>query len=223
MVMIPALIGRKVGMTQVFDEKGTVHPVTVVQAGPCVVLQIKSAGGSDRYNAVQIGFEDVKPQRARRPEIGHAAAAHTRAKRLVREVRQPAEPADVAVGQTLTVGVFEGVGFVDVIGTTKGKGFAGVMKRHHFGGQPASHGTERKHRSPGSIASHGTNRGHGGDIKKGKRMAGHMGAAQCTSRNHRLVRIDPENNLLLISGSVPGPNGGVLFVRKSRTAKTPQA
>ena len=221
--MIPALIGRKVGMTQVFDDKGAVHPVTVVQAGPCVVLQIKSAGGSDRYNAVQIGFEDVKPQRARRPEIGHAAAAHTRPKRQVREVRHPAEPADVAVGQTLTVGVFEGVGFVDVIGTTKGKGFAGVMKRHHFGGQPASHGTERKHRSPGSISSHGTDRGHGGDIKKGKRMAGHMGAVQCTSRNHRLVRIDAENNLLLISGSIPGPNGGVLFVRKSRTARAPQA
>jgi len=127
------------------------------------------------------------------------------------------------VGATLTVEVFEGVPFVDVIGTTKGKGFAGVMKRHHFGGQPASHGTERKHRSPGSIAAHATNRGWGGDIKKGKRMAGHMGNVRCTSRNHKLVSVDKENHLLLIQGSVPGANGGYVMIRASKKAGAAKA
>lgn len=216
--MYPALIGKKVGMTQVFDENGTVHPVTVVQAGPCVVLQVKNAR-PDGYEAVQIGFEDLRYHRAARPAMGHAAVAKTRPKKFVREVRLESPAEDVQLGQTWTVDVFKGVAYVDVTGSTKGKGFAGVMKRHGFKGMPASHGTERKHRAPGSISSHGTDLGHGGNIKKGKRMAGHMGAACCTSRNHRLVRVDAENGLLLIKGSLPGPNGGVLFVRKSHTAK----
>ena len=215
--MLPALLGKKIGMTQVYDENGDLHPVTVVKAGPCCVLQIKTTE-RDGYEAVQIGFEDVKPHRASKPQIGHAARAGTRPKKFVREVRlgEPAE--DIQPGQTMTVEVFEGVGYVDVIGTTKGKGFAGVMKRHGFKGQPASHGVERKHRSPGSIGAHASNAGWGGDIKKGKRMAGHMGAVRCTSRNHRLVGIDKENNLLLIKGSVPGANGGYLLIRKSKTA-----
>jgi len=217
--MYPALIGRKVGMTQVFDDQGVVHPVTVVQAGPCVVLQVKTAE-VDRYQAVQIGFEDVKPSRASRPATGHAAKANTRPKRLTREIRLDAGSDPVGdVGETWTVTIFEGIEYVDVVGTTKGKGFAGVMKRHAFRGLSASHGTERKHRSPGSIGSHGTDLGHGGNIKKGKRMAGHMGAARCTSRNHRLIGIDAENGLLLIKGSVPGPNGGYVVVRRSRTAR----
>jgi len=215
--MLPALLGKKIGMTQVYDENGDLHPVTVVKAGPCCVLQIKTTE-RDGYEAVQIGFEDVKPHRASKPQIGHAARAGTRPKKFVREVRlgEPAE--DIQPGQTMTVEVFEGVGYVDVIGTTKGKGFAGVMKRHGFKGQPASHGVERKHRSPGSIGAHASNAGWGGDIKKGKRMAGHMGAVRCTSRNHRLVGIDKENDLLLIKGSVPGANGGYLLIRKSKTA-----
>ena len=216
--MYPALIGKKIGMTQVFDEQGAVHPVTVLQAGPCVVLQVKNRSGADKYDAVQIGLEDLKPQRAGRPAIGHAAKAHTRPKRVVRELRL-AEAPQAAAGETWTVQAFDGIAYVDVIGTSKGKGFQGVMKRHHFGGQPASHGTERKHRSPGSIGSHGTDRGHGGDIKKGKRMAGHMGHARVTSRNHRLIAVDAENNLLLIKGPLPGPDGGYLFVRKSKTAR----
>ena len=216
--MVPVLIGKKVGMTQVFDEGGTVHPVTVVLAGPCVVLQVKTAR-RDGYEAVQIGFEDLGPARARKPAVGHAAKAKTRPKKVLREVRLGAPDEDAEPGQTLTVEAFKDIGFVDVVGTTKGKGFAGVMKRHRFRGQPASHGTERKHRSPGSISSHGTDLGHGGNIKKGKRMAGQMGAVRCTSRNHRLIGIDVENNLLLIKGSLPGPNGGYLFVRQSRTAK----
>ena len=209
-------------MTQIFDEAGNVQPVTVVQAGPCVVLQVKSVQ-TDGYDAVQIGYEDVRPQRATKPAVGHAARAGTWPKKVIREVRLAGPAEDIEVGQTLTVEVFQDVAYVDVTGTTKGKGFAGVMKRHNFRGQPASHGTERKHRSPGSISSHGTDLGHGGNIKKGKRMAGHMGAARCTSRNHRLLGVDVENNLLLIKGSLPGANGGYLFIRKSRTAKEKNA
>ena len=205
-------------MTQVFDEGGVVHPVTVVRAGPCVVLAVKTPD-TDGYSAIQIGFEDVKPQRASKPAVGHAARAGTAPKKIVRELRLDAEPADAQPGQTWTVDAFEGVAFVDVLGTSKGKGFAGVMKRHGFKGMPASHGTERKHRHGGSIASHGTDRGHGGDIKKGKRMGGQMGSARCTVRNCRLVSVDAENDLLLIKGALPGPNGGYVFVRQSRTAR----
>lgn len=217
--MYPALIGKKVGMTQVFADNGVVCPVTVVLAGPCVVMQVKKTDEKDGYDAVQIGFEDVKTRRATKPAIGHAEQAKTAPKRIIREVRMPDVQADADVGATLTVDLFEGVNFVDVTGTTKGKGFAGGVKRHGFKGQLASHGVERKHRSPGSIGGHGTDLGHGGNIKKGKKMAGHMGAAQSTSRNHRLVGIDAENNLLLIKGALPGPNGGYLFVKKSRTAR----
>jgi len=213
--MYPALIGRKVGMTQVFDEAGAVQPVTVVRAGPCVVLQVKSTD-RDGYEAVQIGFEDVRPQRAARPLVGHCAAAKTRPKKIIREVRAVGGDLAASVGETWTVEAFDQVEFVDVVGTTKGKGFAGVMKRHGFSGQPATHGTERKHRSPGSIGSHGTDLGHGGSIKKGKRMAGHMGHVRRSLRRHRLMGVDAENNLLLIKGSVPGPNGGYVLVRKSR-------
>ncbi len=220
--MYPALIGRKIGMTQVFDETGAVQPVTVVQAGPCVVLQVKTAE-TDGYDAVQIGFEDVRPQRATKPAIGHAARAKTRPKKMIREIRVVGEPIEAETGEQWTVEAFGDVEFVDVVGTSKGKGFAGVMKRHNFHGLGASHGTERKHRSGGSIASHGTDLGHGGNIKKGKRMAGHMGAARVKARNHRLVAVDAEDNLLLIKGSVPGANGGYVLVQKSRTARVTKA
>jgi large subunit ribosomal protein L3 len=216
--MLSALLGKKIGMTQVYDDDGNIHPVTVIQAGPCSVLQVKTAV-SDGYDAVQLGFEDVKPHRTTKPLIGHAAKSGSAPKKFIREYRLGDGPTDVETGAVLTVEAFEGVEYVDVIGTTKGKGFAGVMKRHHFGGQPASHGTERKHRSPGSISAHATNRGWGGDIKKGKKMAGHMGAVRCTSRNHKLVGIDKENNLLLIKGAVPGANGGFVIVRVSKTAR----
>ena len=216
--MYPALIGRKVGMVQIFDETGSVHPVSVVQAGPCVVLQVKTTD-RDGYESVQIGFEDVKPSRATQPTVGHCAAAKARPKKAIREIGLLPEQAEAAVGETWTVEAFNEVEFVDVIGTTKGKGFAGVMKRHGFRGMPASHGTQRKHRHPGSLASHGTDLGHGGNIKKGKRMPGHMGAVRRTTRNHRLMGVDAKNNLLLIKGPVPGANGGYVFVRKSRTAR----
>jgi large subunit ribosomal protein L3 len=219
--MVPAILGKKVGMTQVFDDKGVIHPVTVVQAGPCNVFQVKTVE-TDGYNAVQLGFGDIRPQRALKPMIGHAAKVGCKPKRFCREVRLDEALADVQPGQAVTVEVFEGVTFVDVIGTSKGKGYAGVMKRHHFTGQPASHGTERKHRSPGSISAHATNRGWGGDIKKGKRMSGHMGMVRITSKHNKLVAIDKENNLLLIQGSVPGANGGYVFIKASKTIRQPQ-
>lgn len=215
--MTPALLGKKLGMTRVYDEKGTIVPVTVVQAGPCHVTQVKTTE-SDGYNAVQLGFEDVKPRYTTIPLIGHAAKAGVGPKRHFREIRLK-DKSDVAPGAQVTVDLFKEVPFVDVIGKSKGKGFAGGMKRHHFGGQPASHGTERKHRSPGSIASHATWRGQCGKPKKGLRMAGHMGSARITTRNHPLVKIDPENNLLLIKGALPGANGSLLFIRKSITAR----
>jgi len=216
--MYPALLGRKIGMTQVFEPTGARVPVTLVEAGPCVVLQVKRADGPDGYNAVQLGFADVKPHRSTLPQIGHARRAQTAPKRFIREVRL-SEPPDRNVGETLTVDIFQqaGVKFVDVIGVTKGRGFAGPMKRWGFGGQPASHGTERKHRSPGSIGSRAAERGRSGCIKKGKRMAGHMGHVRRTASCQLLVGVDPENNLLLIRGSVPGPNGGFVVVRKSKT------
>lgn len=216
--MLPALLGKKIGMTQVYDESGDISPVTVVQAGPCSVLQVKTAE-TDGYDAVQIGFEKIKAHRAAKPQIGHARKAGAGAARFVREVRLPTGDDAVEPGQELTVELFEDVAYVDVIGTTKGKGFAGTMKRYNFKGQPASHGVERKHRSPGSIASHSSNAGTGPKIKKGKRMAGHMGSARCTSRNHKLVRVDKENNLLLIRGPLPGANGGYLIIRASKTAR----
>ena len=215
--MTPALIGRKVGMTRVYDEKGKVMPVTVVEAGPCAVTQVKTVE-TDGYNAVQLGFEDVKAKYTTMPLIGHAAKAGVGPKKAFREIKLK-DATDKKAGDTVTADIFNDVKFVDVIGVSKGKGTAGVMKRHHFGGQPASHGTERKHRSPGSLASRATWRGQSGKPKKGVRMAGHMGMDQVTTRNHPLVKVDAANNLLLIKGALPGPNGTLLFVRKSITAK----
>lgn len=215
--MQAALIGKKIGMTRVYDEEGTIVPVTVIQAGPCAVLQVKTAEAKDGYNAVQLGFEDVKAHRSTLPMIGHAAAAGTGPKRVLQEVRLGDSP-EARPGDVWTVELFEtaDIRFVDVIGTTKGRGFAGVMKRYGFGGQPASHGTERKHRSAGGIGANAPS-GLGRAIKKGKRMAGHMGHVRRTARNQRLMRVDKENHLLLVKGSVPGPNGGYLLVRQTMT------
>ena len=216
--MTPALLGKKLGMTRIYDEKGAIVPVTVVQAGPCNVTQVKTADGKDKYNAVQIGFGEIKAKFSTFPLIGHTAKAGVGPRKHFREIRLK-DATDKAAGDVVDASIFEGVQYVDVIGTSKGKGTAGVMKRHHFGGQPASHGTERKHRSPGSLASRATWRGQSGKPKKGVRMAGHMGMDQVTTRNHPLVKLDRENNLLLIKGALPGPNGGLLFVRKAVTAR----
>lgn len=212
--MIPALLGTKIGMTRILVEGGVAEPVTVVRVGPCVVMQVKTKD-SDGYDAVQLGFEDVKPHRSTKGLIGHAAKANCGPKRYLREVRLD-KPAEVAAGDVLTVAEFgEGaVGHVDVSATTKGKGFQGVMKRHGFGGMCASHGTERKHRTSGGIGASAP-RGTGRSVKKGKRMSGHMGHVRATISCLPLLKVDTENHLLLIRGSVPGPAGGLLYVRKS--------
>ena len=211
------LLGKKIGMTQVYDEQGKMTPVTVLQAGPCTILQVKTPQ-TDGYNAVQLGYEDIKPSRVKKPAQGHAQKASTTPKRFVREWRLAADQeSEYNAGDNIDVGLFAEIKFVDVIGTSKGKGFAGVMKRHGFGGFPASHGTERKHRAAGSISSYGSDAGHGGNLKKGKRMAGRMGGARVTTKHHQLVRVDSENNLLVVKGAVPGPVGGYVEIRSSRT------
>ncbi len=204
-------------MTQVYDESDRMLPVTVIQAGPCTIMQVKTIG-TDGYNAVQLGFDDIKPSRRKNSQIGHAEKAHTEPKKFVREMRLPnsVEP-EYKIGDTITVLVFAENEFVDVVGTSKGKGFAGVMKRHGFSGFPASHGTERKHRAAGSISSFASDAGHGPGPKKGKKMAGHMGNCRVTTKNHRLVAIDKEKNLLVVKGSVPGPAGGYCLVRSAKT------
>jgi len=216
--MTPALLGKKVGMTRVYDAKGAIVPVTVVEVEPNVITQVKTADGKDGYHAVQLGYEEIKPKFSTFPLIAHCAKAGATPRRHFAEVRLK-DATDKKVGDVVNVSVFDGVQYVDVIGTSKGKGFAGVMKRHHFGGQPASHGTERKHRSPGSIASRATWRGQCGKPKKGLRMAGHMGMDQVTTRNHPLVQVDAAKNLLLIKGALPGANGALLYIRKSVTAR----
>lgn len=212
--MTPGLLGTKIGMTRIIAEGGLVEPVTVIKAGPCVAMQIKTKE-RDGYDAVQLGFVDVKPHRATMPAIGHAAKANTGAKRFQREIRLHG-PATVQQGDVLTVAQF-GKGaceYVDVSGVSKGKGAQGVMRRHGFGGMCASHGTERKHRSAGGIGAHAP-RGTGQSVKKGKRMAGHMGNVKRTIGPLRVLKVDAENDLLLIRGSVPGPNGGMVVVQQA--------
>lgn len=213
--MTPGLLGTKVGMTSIIVDRGRCEPVTVVKAGPCVVLAIKTNDNAG-YEAVQLGFGDTKPNRSTMAMIGHCAKADTGPKKHIHEFRL-VEPTDVSRGDVLTVEQFtnDEVKYVDVTGTTKGKGFAGAMKRHGFGGKEATHGVERKHRSPGSIGGHST-LGTGRGVKKGKKMAGHMGCVTRTVPSLQLLKVDSENDLLLIRGSVPGPNGSVVVIRKSK-------
>ncbi len=208
-----ALLGKKLGMTRVYVDKGVAVPVTAIELGPCVVTQLRTKE-KDGYTAVQVGFDEVAPRNSTIPVIGHDHKAGTTPKRFHREFRvSEKDLANYTLGQVLTAAAFEKTAFVDVIGTSKGKGFAGVMKRHNFKGLFASHGTERKHRSPGSIGGLGSNRGYGGGLLKGKRMAGHMGAERVTARSLDIIRIDTAKNLLLVKGPVPGPNNGMVEVR----------
>ncbi len=213
------LLGKKVGMTRVYDPAGRLIPVTVIEAGPCTVTQVKTTE-TDGYEAIQVGFDEVKESRRKKPQIGHTEKAGTTPKRFVKEYRFCGKPeTEYQAGDALTVALFAETKYVDVIGTSKGKGYAGVMKRHGFGGFPASHGTERKHRAPGSISSFASNAGTGGHPKKGKRMSGHMGDCRVTTKNHSLVSIDEEKNLLVVKGAIPGPAGGYCIIQ---TAKRPQ-
>lgn len=213
--MATTLLGRKIGMTRLYNAAGKNVPVTVIQAGPCFVSQIKTAE-NDGYSAVQLAFDEVKPRNSTIPLIGHDGKAGLAPRRFHREFRATAkELENYQLGQEVGAAAFEAIKFVDVMGQSKGKGFEGVMKRWNFGGQPASHGTERKHRSGGSIASHATNRGFSGRPKKGKKMAGHLGDERTTVRSLEVVAIDKDRNLVMVKGPVPGANQGFVVIREA--------
>ncbi|NDC52766.1 MAG: 50S ribosomal protein L3 [Planctomycetia bacterium] len=226
-----SLLGRKVGMTQVFDADGTAVPVTVIEAGPCPILTVRTPG-RDGYSAVQVGFLDKPRRLASRSVRGQVARLDSRrSKRLAEGGAEPVPKADcepkrfvrefrgayegAAVGQVLTVELFEGVPAVDVTGTTKGRGTAGVMKRHGFKGQRASHGVKKVHRHQGGTSMNTSP----ARVFKGKRMAGRYGNERSTMRNLRLVRIDKDHNLLLVRGAVPGPDGSFVVVRQTNKIK----
>lgn len=225
--MAKGLLGRKVGMTQVYDQDGNAIPVTVLEAGPCHVLQVRTVD-RDGYEAVQLGFLDKPRRLAIRSERGHVAKisskrvksrtvagveppvkADCEPQRFVREL--PGAPGELAVGAKLTVGVFEGVKAVDVTGITKGRGFSGVIKRHGFEGQRASHGTKKVHRHAGGTGMHSDP----SRVFKGTRMAGRYGGVRVTVRNLKVVRVDADNNLLLVHGAIPGPNGAYVVIRET--------
>src|SRR5919206_616762 len=201
------LLGEKLGMTQVFDENNRLVPVTVVKAGPCVVTQVRTPE-VDGYSAVQLGFGEIDPRKVNKPEGGHFTKAGVTPRRHLVELRT-SDAGTYTVGQELTTDVFDGVAKVDVIGTSKGKGTAGVMKRHGFKGLSASHGTQRKHRSPGSIGGCATP----SRVFKGMKMAGRMGHVRVTTQNLTVHRVDAESGLLLIKGALPGPKGGLVLVK----------
>jgi large subunit ribosomal protein L3 len=204
---IKGVLGEKLGMTQVFDEAGRIVPVTVVQAGPCVVTQVRTPD-VDGYSAVQLAYGAIDPRKVNKPEAGHFRKAGVPPRRYLIEVRT-SDASEYTLGQEVTVEAFEAGQQIDVVGTSKGKGFAGVMKRHNFKGLSASHGTERKHRSPGSVGACATP----SRVFKGVRMAGRMGGVRTTTQNLTLHAIDADANLLLVKGAVPGPAGGLVYVR----------
>jgi large subunit ribosomal protein L3 len=215
MAKVAGILGKKVGMTQLFDDKGDVHPATVLQAGPCVVTQHKSQT-RDGYDAAQIGLvEFVKESRLTKPARGHLAKHNLPPVKFMREVPiEVGEKADgdgaLKVGERVLVDIFDGERFVDVVGISKGRGFAGVVRRHHFAGGPKSHGS--MFQITGSIGSSA----FPSRVFKGMRMSGHMGTDRVTVRNLRVLGVDKEDNLLVVEGSVPGPNGGYLVITKAK-------
>ncbi len=208
--MLKGLIGRKIGMTQIFDESGRAIPVTLLEAGPCFVSQVKTAE-TDGYSAVQLAFGEVKPKRLSKAELGHLKTNNLPPVRVLREFRTK-KLEDINPGDELKASVFAAGEYVDVIGTSKGKGFAGAMKRHGFHGGPKSHGQSDRQRSPGSSGS-GTTPGR---VYKGKRRPGHMGDVQVTSSHIRIAMVDPERNLIAVQGSVPGAKGGTVVIKEAR-------
>jgi len=201
------VLGEKLGMTQVFDANNRIVPVTVVKAGPCVVTQVRTPD-KDGYSAVQLAFGAIDPRKVSKPEAGHFAKAGVPPRRFLIEIRT-GDASSYSVGQEVTAAIFADGAKVDVIGTSKGKGYAGVMKRHNFKGLGAGHGVQRKHRSPGSIGACATP----ARVFKGTRMAGRMGSARTTTLNLTVHAVDAERGLLLIKGAVPGPRGGTVLVR----------
>jgi large subunit ribosomal protein L3 len=206
---IKGILGEKLGMTQVWDENNRVVPVTVVKAGPNVVTQVRT-NDTDGYEAVQIAFGEIDPRKVNKPLKGHFAKADVTPRRHLVELRT-SDAAEYSLGQEITAEVFEAGVKVDVTGKSKGKGFAGVMKRHNFRGLGAGHGVQRKHRSPGSIGGCATP----GRVFKGLRMAGRMGHVKVTTQNLTVHRVDTDSGLILIKGAVPGPKGGLVFLKSA--------
>ncbi|MCJ7703141.1 MAG: 50S ribosomal protein L3 [Anaerolineales bacterium] len=207
--MLKGLIGKKIGMTQIFDDTGGAIPVTLIEAGPCYVTQVRTVE-RDQYSAVQLGFSETKPKRLTGGQLGHLKRNDTPPLRFLREFR--AKEADINEGDQVTVDVFSVGDYVDIIGTSKGKGFAGVVKRYGFAGGPKTHGQSDRQRAPGSIgATSGTAR-----VFPGKRMPGHMGNKRVTAQNLKVVMVDAERNLLGIRGSVPGSKGGMVVIKEAR-------
>jgi large subunit ribosomal protein L3 len=205
------LLGKKIGMTQIFSEEdGSVLPVTLIEAGPCLVVQKKTVE-TDGYDALQLGFEDIKESKLTKPLLGHFKKANITPKRLLKEFRIEEGIDKYNVGQTLTVEIFKEGEFVDVTGTSKGRGFAGVIKRWDFRGGPGSHGSTR-HRAPGSIGQSS----FPSRVFKGMKMAGRMGNEKVTVQNLKIVKLDPSKNLLVVKGAIAGRNGGLVIVRKAK-------
>ena len=211
--MVTGLIGKKVGMTQLFTQDGVVHPTTVLRAGPCVVSQVKTVD-RDGYEAVQLGLVEARPHKENKPTEGHFKKAGVPPTRVRREVRLKAGGDPLTAGDQVNVSMFADGERVDVIGTSRGKGFQGVVKRHHFKGGRMSHGS-MFHRAPGSIGASS----YPSRVVKGMRMGGHMGDASVTTRNLKVLRVDPEHNLLLVEGSVPGGPNSVVVIRRAVAAK----
>jgi large subunit ribosomal protein L3 len=209
--MVNGIIGKKLGMTQVFAPDGTVTPVTVIKAGPCVVVQRKTVS-TDGYEAVQLGFvEDKAPKNVNKPMKGHFEKAGIPPTRVLRELRLDDATEEVNVGDKVLVDLFAANDVIDVIGTSKGRGFAGFVKRHGFAGGRASHGS-MFHRAPGSIGASA----YPSRVIKGTRMAGHMGVARTTIKNLKIVQVNAEENLILVKGAIPGPNGEYVLIRKKK-------
>jgi large subunit ribosomal protein L3 len=202
------LIGKKLGMTQIFDAEGHRVAVTVIAAGPCVVVQRKTMD-ADGYEAVKLGYDPQRESRMRKSEVGIYKKAGVETQRIMREFECDADDG-VAVGDTVTASLFEGIGYVDVVGNSKGRGFAGVMKRHNMGGGRMTHGAHARRR-PGSIGQCA----YPGRVAKGQRMPGHMGNSRVTQQNLKLLDVRSEENLLLVKGAIPGPNGGLVLIKKA--------
>jgi large subunit ribosomal protein L3 len=208
------IIGKKVGMTQIFDDSGNVIPVTVLEAGPCYVTQVRTAD-RDGYTAVQLGFGQTKPQRLTRGQLGHLQRNNLPALKYLREFRLRNGDVDVEEGQEINAAIFEVGDRVDIIGQSKGRGFAGAVKRHHFSRGPKTHGQSDRERAPGSAGAGSTP----GRVVKGKRMPGHMGDERVTIENLEVVVVDPAKNLIAVKGSVPGARGGIVILKPARVRR----
>ena len=203
------IIGKKLGMTRLFDEAGNMIPVTVIEAGPCYVSQVKTEG-TDGYNAVQLAFDEKREKRTTKPALGHFKKAGLKPYRVVKEFRDFESEESLKLGDTVTVDVFTEGEIVDISGRSKGKGFTGVVKRHKFGGGPKTHGQSDRYRAPGSIGSSSWP----SRVLKGTKMAGRLGGTVVTKRNSQIVKIDNENNLIIVKGPVPGANQGIVIIKK---------